>query len=166
MTKNIAQRRAAKALKRKAIVRAKRQAEGPAQRRIADEDDRMLPAIARTPKASAALIDVAEPLTTDDDDPGTRRNCLVTAMVAWNLSLLPEAERKEQMHRFFEILAGTGREAEVIDAESFTDLEEVIAELIARKQLLYPFDRRRLLGLELLERSNRYHLVVQSAVAT
>ena len=69
----------------------------------------MLPAIARTPKASAALIDVAEPLTTDDDDPGTRRNCLVTAMVAWNLSLLPEAERKEQMHRFFEILAGTGR---------------------------------------------------------
>lgn len=164
MAKNIAQRRAAKALKRKAVVQAKRKAEEPARGRIADEDNWALTAIAQTHKASAALIDIAEPLASDDDDRNTRHKCLLTAMLAWNLSLLPEAERKEQTLRFFEMLAGTGMEGEASDAGSFPGFEEVIAELINRKRRLYPFDRRWLLGLELLEGPDSYHVVVQSAI--
>jgi hypothetical protein len=164
MAKNIAQRRAAKALKRKAVVRAKRKAEAAAQGRIADEDDWAPAALVRTHKASEALIDVAEPLISDDDDRDTRHKCLLTTMFAWNVSLLPETEQTEQMHRFFDELAGIGKDTEVSDVGSFSEFEEVIAELIARKRWLYPFDRRWLLGLELFESSDSYHVVVQSAI--
>ena len=72
MGKTIAQRRAAKALRRKAVVRAKRMAELAVRRKSGDEDD-WAPAILPRPfKVSEALIAVAEPVTAEALDDRVR----------------------------------------------------------------------------------------------
>jgi hypothetical protein len=168
MTRNIAQRRAAKAVRRKALVREKRMAEMGRQGKNADEGYWAPLPVPRTHKASAALIDIAEHLTGEEDDRDTRHKTLILAMVAWNLSLLPAAERKEQMRSFFEGFAGIGDETDQSfkssDGEAFACFEEIMRDLISRKLLLYPLDRRWLLDLEVFETSDGFRVNVTSAL--
>jgi hypothetical protein len=165
MAMGIAQRRAAKALRRKAIVRAKRQAEKASSGELADWGHWISAPSLPTRKASAALIEVAAPLTEGVDDRDMYYKCLMMAMVAWNLSLLPEEERKEQMVRFFEGMPGFGEEDQgcANNEALYSSFEEVMAELISRKMLLYPLDRRWLVDLDIIETADGYRVNVASA---
>lgn len=160
----IAQRRAAKAQRRKAIVKAKRRTAAESDRELARLEDLSWALPHPTHKASAALIDVADILTDDEDDRETRHLCLMTAMVAWNLSLLSVEERKEEMHRFFNEMPEfrVGGEHFCDKDEHISHFEDVMAQLISRKILLYPFDRRWLLNLDLVETSDGYRVNVAS----
>jgi hypothetical protein len=155
MAANLAQRRAAKALRRKAIVRAKRKAEVRGGIGIVDRELRI-----PNNKASAALIHLAEPLTSEADDTDARKKSLTLAMVAWNLSLLPESKRKEQMAGLLEKAAAS--EDDRLEASSF--LQPIIDALVSRKLQLYPLDRRFLVDLQVFETSDGYHVTVASAL--
>ena len=162
MGKTIAQRRAAKALRRKAVVRAKRMAELAVRRKSGDEDD-WAPAILPRPfKVSEALIAVAEPVTAEADDLDTLRRGLIVAMFAWNVSLLPETERNDEIRRVHGEWFGSGDKTGESDEESLGSFEEVITTLIARKQALYPVDYLRLVDLKLSETAGTYHVTVAS----
>jgi hypothetical protein len=155
MAANLAQRRAAKALRRKAIVRAKRKAEVRGGIGIVDWELRI-----PNNKASAALIHLAEPLTSEADDTDAREKSLTLAMVAWNLSLLPESKRKEQMAGLLEKAAAS--EDDRLEASSF--LQPIIDALVSRKLQLYPLDRRFLVDLQVFETSDGYRVTVASAL--
>jgi len=163
MAANLAQRRAAKALRRKAAVRAKRQVELRGQGEVASwGDGESWAEPVPTYKASAALIDFAEPLLDDDDDHHARYNSLMLAMLAWNLSLLDPGKRKENMRSILEAvpeLLGEG------DGEVLYQFENLITELISRKLMLYPFDRRCLVNFELRETSDGWRVNVASTLA-
>jgi hypothetical protein len=154
MAANLAQRRAAKALRRKAIVRAKRKAEVRGGIGIVDRELRI-----PNNKASAALIHLAEPLTSEADDTDAREKSLMLAMVAWNLSLLPESKRKEQMASLLEKAAAS---EDRLEASSF--FQPIIDALVSRKLQLYPLDRRFLVDLQVFETSDGYRVTVASAL--
>jgi hypothetical protein len=161
------QRRAAKALRRKVLVKAKRQAELAGGSPVTNWGWESDAPVRATYKASEALITLADPLTHDDDDRNTRYNCLAFAMIAWNLSLLPADRRKEEMYRLFDTISGIAEDIQHRDQPEGTRgsaLEEVMDDLILRKMVLYPSDRRWLVHLDVSETSRGYHVSVASAL--
>ena len=166
---NLAQRRAAKALRRKAIVRAKRKAEMSGESEVVEWAGGSLAPMRPTHKASAALLDVAELLAGDADDLCTWRKNLMLTMFAWNLSLLPLDERKEKMRGFFDDLVQAVdqgyRNSPSFDRDDlYSSFDETVAALINRKAVLYPFDRRWLMDLEVLDTPSGFHVNVLSAL--
>jgi hypothetical protein len=119
-------------------------------------------------KASAALLDVAAELDLgeDEDDYEARKLKLLLTMLAWNLSLLPIAERREQMRSFFDDMERRhGREAAGREHEAaFAEFETTIEALIYRKMRLHPLDRRRLKDIDLIETADGYRVAVLSTV--
>ena len=162
----IAQRRAAKALRRKAIVKVKRRTAAAGDGKSARRGGWSVAPPLATHKASAALIDVADILTNDEDDRDTRYKCLMLAMVAWNVSLLAVEERREKLRDFFDAMPGLGADGEQFADKDgvFSSFEDMMAQLISRKILLYPFDRRWLLNLDVIETSDGYRVNVASAL--
>jgi hypothetical protein len=166
----IAQRRAAKALKRKAVVRAKRAGVGAPSRAPAGPGLWIGAGGVPIGKASAALLDLAAPLidTIDEEDQAAHYNCLMMAMTAWNLSLIPAEQRKEKLAEIFEDLFGLDDDNDSEGADGKETLaptfEEAINKLISRKMLLYPFDRRWLLDLDVIVTKDGYRVNVMSSV--
>ena len=163
----IVARRAAKALRRKAIVKAKRGAERLAARRDSG-DHPMSSTYWPSHKASAALIDLAQPLLeeAEEGDRKGRRMCLMFAALAWNLSLLAADERQARMLDFFNDLSAASGYADGDRAVILAAFEDAMAQLISRKLLLYPDDRRCLADLNINETSDSYHVTVTSLVET
>lgn len=161
------QRRAAKALRRKALVKAKRQAEVAGRSPVTNWGSEGDGPVRATYKASEALITLAEPLTHDDDDRNARYNCLAFAMIAWNLALLPADRRKEEMYRLFDTIPDVAEDIQHLEQPRGTRgsaLEEMMDDLISRKIVLYPSDRRWLIHLDVSETSRGYRVSVASAL--
>jgi hypothetical protein len=76
------------------------------------------------------------------------------AATAWNLSLLPEAERPAALRRAF-------RKAEIRDVEAAA---EVIASLMRRKEQLFPHDHRTIVSWQVSESGDQCHVSVASLV--
>ena len=154
---NLARRRAAKAARRRILVEAKRKAERRVERQVADWGFGTLP----SQKASAALLDIAEPWLFDAEGRDARYNILMLVMTAWNLSLIPVEERKARLREIVEkVLEGADD-----DLGAVAEFEAVIGELVSRKLLLYPLDRRFLLNLDLVETSDGYRVNVMSELS-
>jgi hypothetical protein len=163
MATNLARQRDAKAIRRKAVVQAKRKAE------ISGQGKELAIVLgnsawsSRSPKASAALIDVAEPFLPRDGDRDALYNHFVIAMMAWNLSLLAPGDRKEKMLGFFDAITTiTPDDFDEPRHRLLADFEEMMSALITRKLLLYPLDRRYLVNLEVVVTSDGYSLNVGS----
>jgi hypothetical protein len=159
----IAQRRAAKALKRKAVVKAKQAVERASVGGSDYRWDSCSVLDVQIPKASAALIDIAEPLIERAHDREGYHKGLLLAMLAWNLSLLPVAQRKKETAEFFDDLAGRSDFGKEREARR-SDFEEMIAYLISRKMLLHPFDTRRLENLNIVDIGDEYRVTVESLI--
>jgi len=166
---NLAQRRAANALRRKAIVRVKRQAERSGENEVVERAGWPSAPMRPANKASAALLEIAELLTDDADDLDTWRKNLMLTMFAWNLSRLPRDEKKEKMHAFFDGLVQAVdqdyRNSLPFDRDAlYASFDDTVEKLIIRKIVLYPYDRRLLMDLEVLETPRGIRVNVQSAL--
>lgn len=147
----LAQRRAAKAQRRKAIVRAKRKADLGSRHMLIVSQEGFAPQ-ASMEKASAALMEVADPLLALARDRREVQQALALALVAWNLSLIPANERREAMASFMEELVSKSSEDEPVSREEFLDeFRELMATIISRKLALFPLDRRELAGVEVVD---------------
>jgi hypothetical protein len=169
MASGVAQRRAAKAIRRKAIVKAKRLAEPAARGLASGEQFREIGEFGLPQhKASEALLAVADPLLHDDDDRHALHNKLTFAMFAWNLSVLPSEKRNVEMPRVLKMLGDMATKILPIDQSENTQpenyIESMINHLIHRKTLLYPIDRRLLLNLDVSETDDGPHVQVASTL--
>jgi hypothetical protein len=117
-------------------------------------------------KASEALLDLAEPLMSDDDDRQARQDCLSFAIIAWNLSLLPARERRRQMGVLFDAVQAQELEFDSEDEEDADNIQNALNELVLRKQPLYPKDHRFFVDVDVLETENGYNVRVASMLAT
>jgi hypothetical protein len=164
MAVNMARSRAAKAGRRKAVVEAKRKAEKAGKGKVADWAFCGLGT--ELPKASAALMELVEPWRDGCEDRDSYYKILMLGMTAWNISFMPADERKEHVRSILETViegdndGGTGRSSAI--EEDCADFEAILAELVSRKLLLFPLDRRFLLNLNLVETSGDYRVTVMS----
>ena len=158
----LAQRRAAKAQRRKVVAREKRKAEMGDRHVLIFSDEASAPRSSMG-KASAALLQVADPLLELARDPDEMERALALALLAWNLSLLPEEERLERMAKVMEeIGSGLVEDGQVGCEEFFDDFRAMMAELISRKLALFPFDDRQLADVEVHQRRRRCYVTVTS----
>jgi len=158
----LAQRRAAKAQRRRAIARAKRKAEMSARTAFIFLDETPAPRSSMG-KASAALLEVADPLLALARDPGEMHQALALALLAWNLSLLPETARMERMAKVMEDIVPRVAEAEQVTSEEvFDEFRAMMAVLISRKLELFPLDDRQLADVEVRQDRKRCYVTVAS----
>jgi hypothetical protein len=81
------------------------------------------------------------------------------AVAAWNLAIMPEDARKSAMADLFDDLMKNQK------ATVRQDLDNLIAEMIARKLELFPNNRRYIVDFQLEGEGERFHLSVASTLA-
>lgn len=106
-------------------------------------------------KISAAILEFAEPLTRAASSPSDYEAGLSTAIIAWNLALLPETNRATPLSRF---LAET-----TADEEEQSQIREVVEAMIARKDVLFGDVRRFIVRYMIKREGGQVRLSVSSA---
>lgn len=168
------QRRVTKARRRKAAAVKERRKAGLAAGdvRAGRQAGVKVPAY----KLSDALLALAEPLWTDDkaDEDlseqktfNLRHNSLVLAKIGWNLALLPSDRRQEEMVNMFEKIPQIDdlkQQEKRTGLPVMLALEETVSNLMARKEWMFPADRRWVVDCKFTERSDEYNLLVTSKV--
>lgn len=90
------------------------------------------------------------------------RLLFLTAILAWNIALLPE----DRQQAAIEDLVEKGVRAEDEEAEEArADLRSVLNELIARKELFFAEYNRFIVDFRLMDTGDRYYLTVLSSLA-
>jgi hypothetical protein len=108
-------------------------------------------------KMSEVIVEFAEPLLDAARDDREYRNALGLAIVAWNVSLLPERMWTATLPKHLRELAS---EEDVAD-----DLGHLLTGLIHRKERFYPHVRRLVLDYEITRSSGDRRLDVVSTLA-
>lgn len=104
---------------------------------------------------SAAIIEIIEPYKHAADTLETYKALAGLATLAWNLTLMPEAEREAR-------IADAARELKPSDG---VDVQEVIQALCWRKNSLFPHDKRVIVGCDVTTGPNGYRVIVTFARA-
>lgn len=79
------------------------------------------------------------------------------AVTAWNLTLMPEADRQPAIEEFLNL----GMKPE--DSLIREDMKGLIEELIARKEEVFPENRNYILDFQFEDAGDQFHLLVASA---
>ena len=85
-------------------------------------------------KMSEALVEIAQPMIESAQDEEQFRLAIGLAAMCWNLSLTPAEERPAMMDDMLSKLVGPGQPSD--------DVRHIMAAFIARKEALFPGDRR------------------------
>lgn len=85
-------------------------------------------------KMSDVIVELAEPLLKDDMDPEQFHLAITIAATCWNLSLAPANERPALIEDMMRVSAKAGA--------SMDEMRQIAEKLIARKEALFPNDRR------------------------
>jgi hypothetical protein len=102
---------------------------------------------------SAAIVNIIEPYSHAVDTLRDYKALARLATLAWNLALMPEAEREGR-------IAEAARELKPSDG---VDVQQVIQVLSRRKNSLFPHDKRVIVGCDVTMGPNGYHVIVTSA---
>lgn len=118
--------------------------------------------IVKNPKGHAKMSDVlerfVEPYEDDEMTLNHRRNLLGLAVIAWNLALLPQSERKGMMKKLMrEVLRG---EDPLLQREA----RSIIEDMVARKDQLFADNQRYIVSYELQDLGTEFHLTVASTL--
>lgn len=129
-------------------------------------------------KLSEALVELVAPSMREGSSLQERQSLFMVATIAWNIAIYPPKERGHQIlkvvgglpdmpanleERIAEALEGKAQ-ADDVHAEKLQLMEFLIG-LIARKDELYPHDRRLIGDVELTEADGRFNLTVASTLA-
>jgi len=117
--------------------------------------------VVMSPKGVAKMSDVLEEFIDPYlDAVGTRNQhekLLSIAVVAWNLAIMPKANRQPLMQQLIEKAAGN-------DQLARHDTQEILDEMIARKERFFADNKRYILNFQLQGRGNNLHLTVTSTL--
>lgn len=114
------------------------------------------------PKGEVKMSDVlqafVEPYLYFIDDWSEQEKLFHLAVIAWNLSLMPENERPAMIDGFMKVaLKGN-------DPLLQQDARKIIDELIARKQELFDEHKRFIFDLDLQDAGEKFHISVASTL--
>ncbi|MEL6815997.1 MAG: hypothetical protein AAFP03_14485 [Cyanobacteria bacterium J06598_3] len=109
-------------------------------------------------KMSDVLDDFVEPYGHDEMTLSERKNLLGLAMVAWNLAILPKAERQKMMAQFF------AESLKVDDPSVQREMESLIKAMITRKLDRFAENKRHILNYQLEDLGDEFHLSVASTL--
>lgn len=118
--------------------------------------------IVKNPKGHVKMSDVlerfVEPYEDDEMTLHHRRNLLGIAVIAWNLALLPQAERKGMMKKLMrEVLRGD-------DPLLQREARSIVENMIARKEQLFADNQRYIVSYDLKDMGTEFHLTVASTL--
>lgn len=118
--------------------------------------------IVRDPKGHAKMSDVldefVEPYEDDEMTLDQRQNLYGIAVIAWNLALLPEAERKDMLKKIIkEVLKGE-------DPLFQRETREIINEMVARKDQFFADNQRYIVSYQLQDLGTELNLSVASTL--
>ncbi len=117
--------------------------------------------IIENPKGAAKMSDVLEAFVEPYLDFTTnlqeREKLFSIAVVAWNLTLMPEQTQKAGIDKIIQTLPRNDRQAQ-------KDTREIIAELMERKQQFFANNHRYIVEFHLQTIGNRHHLSVASTL--
>ena len=94
-------------------------------------------------KMSAIILDLAEDLLEDSYDPLQIQKAIQLTICAWNLAVLDEAMR-EQAQKELIIQLGLDQ-----DKEAEAEFRSILQDLIAKKNVFYPDDKRIIVNFKL-----------------
>jgi hypothetical protein len=107
-------------------------------------------------KLSAVLLEFAEPYRAQATTVQAFESLIIVAALAWNKALLrgtkPQAAFDEMLHPFLDSLSAAGR----------TEIEQLIAVLIRRKNQFFADDHRYVVSFEVSDAGEQYALSVAS----
>ena len=106
-------------------------------------------------KMSDAIHEFAEPLLESAKTFKEKKAAISVAILAWNMTLLPEKDRAENMEKLMRHMDSSGA-----DPESDAENREIMAYLIARKNELFPDITRAILDYDMVETPDGLHLNV------
>ena len=113
----------------------------------------------KTEKMSEVILDFAEPLLDFSEDSEDQRKSISIAIIAWNLSLLPEGEQKTE-------LANVRNHIETAPMGNSLSEDEfqIFAFMIDRKEKYFQNYKRMILDYEMVDTPQGLHLNVVSNV--
>jgi hypothetical protein len=127
-------------------------------------------------KLSDAITHLCEPFDSEELEIDSYKNLIAMAITAWNIALSTDKEaRNEKLLSALVALPGFEQEFER-DFDIFLDnnsrqeppdsvvMVNILAELIKRKDELYPNDDRRIIDFEIKPTVNGHHLQIKSLI--
>ncbi len=106
------------------------------------------------PKMSEVLIEFIDPVIEDSETYDERLTLLKIAVMAWNMSLLPENARQEMIEEFVTDLQDPLDPDEIF----VTAMQNIFEMLIERKLALYANDERIIEDFKLTEHEAGFHI--------
>ena len=117
--------------------------------------------VVMSPKGVAKMSDVLEEFIDPYLDAVETRNqhekLFSIAIVAWNLAIMPKADRQPLMQQLIDQAAGN-------DQLARHDTQEILDQMIARKERFFADNKRYILNFQLQGRGNNLHLTVTSTL--
>ena len=129
------------------------------KQRSINKETELLIASPQTEKMSEVIIDFAQPLMDAATSPAAQKSAISTAIISWNLSLLPKKSQSDQISEIKKILDSSN------NSDHFSNEGLYIFNyLIARKKSLFPEINRMIVDYELVETPKGFHLNVVSNI--
>lgn len=110
-------------------------------------------------KMSEVLKSFVEPYLDLAHNGTERRKLLEIAIIAWNLAIMPEAERQPMIDQLIANCVKTN------DPLAQQDTREIISELIDRKQKFFKNNKRFIIDFQLKDTGKQLHLSVASTLS-
>ena len=103
---------------------------------------------------SEVILDFAEPLLNHATDLNSKKVAISTAILCWNIYLMPEKKRQEEIGKVADNLFKTG-----MDRKIFEDMASMLFE---RKRTFFPDINKVIVSYEVLESGDSLRLNVAS----
>jgi hypothetical protein len=105
---------------------------------------------------SDAISKIIEPYTNDAPDYNSFNNLVTFACLAWNTSILPEAQRNEALGKMVDVIPGK--------MEDRLDTLALLTELMERKRKLFPNITRMIMEYKVTDQGTDFHIAIASTL--
>ncbi len=105
---------------------------------------------------SDAISQIIEPYANDAPDYNSFNNLVTFACLAWNTSILPEAQRNEALGKIVDVIPGK--------MEDRFDTVALLTELMERKRKLFPNVTRMIMEYKVTDIGNDFHIAIASTL--
>jgi RNA binding exosome subunit len=109
-------------------------------------------------KMSEVLEEFVEPYLPSAQGHQQTKALFAMAIVAWNISLLPDAEQRSHLENVSQ------KVAESSGSQDCADIREELQRMVDRRKKYFSYCNRRILDFELTESADDYHLSVISTL--
>jgi hypothetical protein len=130
-----------------------------AKQRANDPELELLQSSPKIEKMSEIIIDFAAPLLDVARNIQNQKQAITTAIIGWNLALLPKEAQPDQLNEIKKMLNPSNNSGQLANEAS-----EILNFLVSRKAALYPEINRMIVDYELIDTPQGFHLNVVSNV--